>query len=155
MKCGSQEAFLIDIRERAHRASVADAQKIKVARMLAKFREKRDGVQARAIVVQLAFQLAKPARKNEVPIAARTAVVSPMRNCGIVAKDGVERHVRFFLKAKMFHPGVDLFLPCRVPRHFASVGVGLLFPAIGPYAHFGFQEEAYPYGSEMPWDSTG
>src|SRR6184192_2196272 len=107
--------------------------------MLAKFREKRDGVQARAIVVQLALELAKLARENEVPIAARTAVVSPMRNYRIVAKDGVERHVRFFLKAKMFHPGVDLFLPGRVPRHFASVGVRFVFPAIGPYAHFGCQ----------------
>src|SRR5215472_17745357 len=133
MKSSSQEAFLIDVRKRAHGAAVADSQKIKVVGVLAILREKRDGVQTRTVVVQLALQLAKLAGKNEVPIAPCAAVVSPMWNGGIVAKYGVERHVGFLLKAKMLHPGVDLFLPGRVPRHFAPKRIGFLFPTICPH----------------------
>src|SRR5439155_12898923 len=130
-----QEALFINVCEGAQRAAVSDSQKIKIFGMLPIFREKRNSVQTRTVMVQLTFNLPKLAREYKIPVPACAAVVSPMRNCRIVAKDGVQRHVRLLFKAKVFHPGVDLFLPGRVPRHLSPTAIRFLFPSIGAHAH--------------------
>ena len=139
MKRWRQKPILVNVRNCPHRAPVSHSQQIEIIRVLAKFRQHRNRVQARAVVVQLAFNLPKLARKNKVPIAPRTAVVSPVRNCRIVGKDGIQRHVRFFLEAKILHPRIDFFLPRGIPRHLASERIRFLLPAISSCAHLRFQ----------------
>ena len=92
-------------------------------------------------MVQLALDTAVlvACAKNKIPVAARTAVVSPMGNCGIISEDGIESDVSLVLVAEIFCPGIDFFLPGRVPRHFAAEGIGFLDPAFGAPAHVAFE----------------
>src|SRR6266567_8958724 len=89
--------------------------------------------------MKLAFEPAIFGSKNKGPVAARASVVTPMRNRGIVAENGVEGDSRLVVVAEIFCPGVDFFLPGRIPRHFAAEGIRLRPPAISPGLHFRLQ----------------
>src|SRR5579862_4645941 len=103
--------------------------------MLAVFGEQRDRVESRSVMMQLPLKPPVLAGKDEIPITTSASVVSPVRDGGIVAEDCVESNVRLVVVAEIFRPRVDLFLSSRVPGHFASIGIGLGFPAIGTLAH--------------------
>src|SRR5204862_6846128 len=72
-----QEALFINVGEGAHRAAVSDSQKIKIVGMLPIFREKRNSVQTRTVMVQLPFNLRKTARELNIPEPACADVGSP------------------------------------------------------------------------------
>ena len=85
MKCGGSETIRVDVRERRHRARVAEAQQVEIIRMLTKLREQRNRIDARAVVMNLALKLtAGRGAVIEIPLAAGVAVVTPIRH---------ERHV--------------------------------------------------------------
>src|SRR5579875_2493144 len=101
--------------------------------------EQGHGIDAGAVVVELAFEALDLAAEDEVPVAAGAAVVAPAGEGGVVAKDGVQRGLRLVVVAEVFRPGVDLFLAGGVPRHLAAEGILLGIPVLGAFAHGGFE----------------
>src|SRR3954468_6993007 len=77
--------------------------------------------------------------KDEIPVAARAAVISPMRNRWVVGENRVERDLGLVVIAKIFCPSINLFLAGGIPWHLAAERIGLRFPAIGSRMHPGFQ----------------
>src|SRR5258707_4951144 len=104
MKSRRREAVWVNIWQKSQPPAVSDTQEIKIIRMFAVSRENGNGVNARAIVMKLAFDTAIFRGVEKVPIAARAAVVSPVRDCGIVAKNCVEGDIGFVLITEIFHP---------------------------------------------------
>src|SRR6266704_2788935 len=89
--------------------------------------------------MELALEPAILGGKNKVPVATRASVVTPMWNCGIVTENSVKRDAGLVVVAEIFCPGIDFFLPGRVPGHFAAERIRLRPPAISPGAHFFLQ----------------
>src|SRR5712672_3361523 len=125
MKGRACEAFAIDVAQAAHRAAITQAQQIPVIRIASKRREHGNGIQARTVVVQLAFTgSAGRGSIEEIPETPRVAVVSPVWNGWHESKNGIERDLRLVVGPEVFCHAVDLFLPGGVPRHFAAEGKG-------------------------------
>src|SRR5579884_3219847 len=89
--------------------------------------------------MQLALEAPIFCREDKIPVTACAAIVDPMRNRWIVAKDSVQRDISLVLITEIFRPSVDFLLAGRVPWHFAAEGVGFFFPAIGAGSHSGFE----------------
>src|SRR5436190_194627 len=107
--------------------------------MIAVLRQEWYGVQRRTIVMKLSLQPAVLAGKDEIPVTARAAVVSPVRDRRVVPQDRIQSDVGFGAVTEVFRPVVDFFLPGRVPGHFASEWIGVRSPAFGASTHFGFE----------------
>ena len=60
-------------------------------------------------MVQLTFQAAVFCGKDEIPITAGAAVISPVRNRRVITENGVQGHFGFVFIAEVFCPGIDLF----------------------------------------------
>src|SRR5215831_2347912 len=90
-------------------------------------------------MMKLALEPSILGGENEIPVASRAAVVSPMGNRGVVCQYGIQGHFSFVVISKIFRPCVDLFLSGRIPGHFAAKRVGLSLPSIRPFAHLSFQ----------------
>src|ERR1700722_1357249 len=95
MKCRRFETFLVDVGESAHRSAVTNTQQIEVVGMFAVLGQQRNRVESRTVVMQLPLEAAIFGGEDEIPVTARAAVVSPVRNRGIVAEDWVERYIGF------------------------------------------------------------
>src|SRR5215468_6324562 len=78
MERGRGKSVLIDVGESSHGSPIADAQEVEVIRVLAVFRQERNGIQPRTIVVQLSLEPAVLGGKDEVPVAPGAPVVTPM-----------------------------------------------------------------------------
>src|SRR5215469_13907453 len=76
---------------------------------------------------------------DEVPIAPRTAVVSPARNRGVVGENCVERDVGLVVIVEVTRPLVDLLLSRGIPRHLAAEGISFALPYIRALAHHAFK----------------
>src|SRR3974377_130276 len=90
-------------------------------------------------MMKLALQPSILGGENEIPVATRAAVISPMRYCGVVSEDGIQCNVSFVLVAKVFSPRIDLFLSGRIPRHLAAKRISLALPVIRAFAHLGLE----------------
>src|SRR6476661_8679660 len=99
--------------------------------------------------MKLSFYPSRLSAVDEVPVSTRVAVIAPMRHSRHIADDGIERHFGLVIVTKVFAPGIDLFLPGRVPGHLAPERIGFAFPAIGALFHdclyvAGFLSPAFP-----------
>src|SRR5690348_10374111 len=139
VKRGGGKPILINVRKRAHRAAIADAEKIEIIGMLAIFGKQWNRVDARAVMVKLPLETLDFRGIDEIPVAAGTAVIAPTRNRGIVTKDGIKRHFGFVFVTEMLHPAIDLLLARGIPRHFAAERIGFDFPFIGAGTHAGLE----------------
>src|SRR5581483_4685214 len=81
-------------------------------------------------MMKLAFKPAVASGEDEIPIAARAAVVSPMWDRRIVAEDRVQSDFSLVVVTEIFRPIVNLFLAGRVPWHFTAKGIRLCAPAV-------------------------
>src|SRR4029079_12284806 len=100
--------------------------------------------------MQLPFNPSQLAAIQKVPVASSVSVVTPVRDCWHVAKNGIQRHFSFVGETKVLAPGVDFFLTCRVPSHFASKRIGFRLPSICAFSHqsfhiVGFVRPAFPF----------
>src|SRR5579864_2223338 len=110
MEGGRVKALLVDIRKGAHHAAVTCAEQVKIFRMLAVFREHRNRIDARSIMMKLALDATIFCRVYEIPVTARAPVVSPMGNRRHVSDDRIHRDFGLVVISEVFTPGVDLFL---------------------------------------------
>src|SRR5215475_6607840 len=96
-------------------------------------------IKTRPVVVKLPLQPCVLARVDEIPETSCAAVVTPMRNRRHISKNRVECDIGLVLIAKIFGPGIDLFLSGRVPWHLTAKGIWLFFPPVGARPHCGLQ----------------
>src|SRR6185312_2162904 len=136
------KSLLVDVAEFSHRSTVAYSQQVKIVRMLAVLGEQRDRVNAGAVMMQLAFESAVFPAIEKVPIPSRAAVIAPTGNRRIVSENRIESYFRFFTIAEVVGPGIDLFLPRRIPRHLAAEWIRFLVPVIRAGAHYGFERSS-------------
>src|SRR5581483_4925937 len=127
---GGGEAFPVYVGQRAHKATVADAQEIEVIRVPTVFGEDGYRVQARAVVVKLPLDAGQLAAVEEIPVTAGVPVIAPVRHGRHVAEDRIERDLRFLFVAEIPAPRIDLFLAGRVPRHLAAERILFPVPAL-------------------------
>src|SRR5437660_698234 len=139
MEGGRIKALFVDISKRAHHTTVTCAEQVKIFRMLAVFSEHRNRVDARSIMMKLALDAGIFCSVYEIPVTARTPVVSPMRKRRHVSDDCIYRDFCLVVISEVFAPGVDLFLPGRVPRHLASERISFCLPMVGSRFHRSFK----------------
>jgi hypothetical protein len=106
-----REALLVDIGDPAHHAAISDAQQMQVPGVLAIGVEQRDGVERRAVMVDLALDPRIFAAVEEVPIAAGIAVIAPARDRRVIAEDHFLGDVGLRLVIEIAHPGIDFGWP--------------------------------------------
>src|SRR5262249_38084441 len=78
VESGGSKSFLIDVGDSSHGSAIAHPQQIEIFGMLPVLSEQGNGVDARAVVVELALNPAVLGSVEEIPIAACAAVVSPV-----------------------------------------------------------------------------
>src|SRR6266704_983039 len=139
MECGREKPFAIDVGERSHRTAIADAQEVEVGGVLAVFGKHGYGIEARTVMMKLPLYPSVLGGKNKIPIAARTSVVAPVRDGGVVTENRIESHIGLVLIAEIFHPRINFFLAGGVPGHFAAEWVGFGLPTAGASAHLAFE----------------
>src|SRR5207253_11205348 len=120
-------------------ATVTDATQVNILRVITLFRQNRNGINTRAIMMKLTFEARVFSSVDEVPVPPRAAVVTPMRDSRRIAQNRVQRHLCFIEIAEILGPCIDFFLSRRIPGHLAAEWIRLLLPVLGALSHSGFE----------------
>src|SRR6185503_1454546 len=110
MECSGSKSFLVDVRQRAHRAAVTNAQEILIVRMFSIVRQNGNRIETRPVVMQLPLDPSDLAAVEKVPVTTRVAVVTPVRQRRHVANDRIERNERFVVMTEILAPRINFFL---------------------------------------------
>ena len=90
MKRGGGKPVCVDVGQRPVHTAITNAQQIGIRRVTAKSRQRDEGIQTRAIVVDLPLAAADFTAILVIPIPASVSVPAPVRNRRHEAEDGVE-----------------------------------------------------------------
>src|ERR1700740_831717 len=120
MEGGGGKALPVDIGKVAHHAAVTSTEQVKIVRMFAVFSEHGNGIDARPIMMKLAFDAAVLSSVQEIPVTTRAAVVSPMRDGWHVSDNRIDCNFCLVVVSEVFAPRIDLFLSGGIPGHLAA-----------------------------------
>src|SRR5580765_2505013 len=135
MERGRVKTLFVDVGQCPHDSAISREEQMEVLRMLAVFRQHRNRVDTRSIVMKLALDSAVLPRVKEIPITSGAAVVSPMWNRRHVSDNRVYCDFSFIGISEVLAPRVDLLLTGGVPRHFTAERIRFRFPMVGSRLH--------------------